>query len=73
MDDWIKSEAATSHHLSNTCKMGIESDQTSVVDQFWESIWYRFSSVADASIMPDCIRAKTNVTTMVIGSVLLIL
>ena len=23
--------------------------------------------VADASIMPDCIRANTNVTTMVIG------
>jgi len=23
--------------------------------------------VADASIMPDCIRANTNVTTMMIG------
>ena len=67
LDDWIRSEAATSHHLSSTCKMGIESDQTSVVDQFGKVYGIDSLRVADASIMPDCIRANTNVTTMVIG------
>ena len=47
--------------------MGIESDQTSVVDQFGKVYGIDSLRVADASIMPDCIRANTNVTTMVIG------
>jgi len=66
-DDWIKREAATSHHLSSTCKMGIESDETAVVDQYGKVYGIDSLRVADASIMPDCIRANTNVTTMVIG------
>ena len=67
LDDWIRREAATSHHLSSTCKMGIESDETAVVDQYGKVYGIDSLRVADASIMPDCIRANTNVTTMVIG------
>ena len=38
-----------------------------VVDQYGKVHGIEGLRVADASIMPDCIRANTNVTTMVIG------
>jgi choline dehydrogenase len=55
------------HHVSGTCKMGLASAPRAVVSQYGrvhglESLW-----VADASIMPDCIRANTNATTIMIG------
>jgi choline dehydrogenase-like flavoprotein len=37
------------------------------VDQYGKAHGVRNLRVADASIMPDCIRADTNVTTMMIG------
>ena len=49
------------------CKMGPESDPMAVVDQFGRVYGVRNLRVVDASIMPDCIRANTNVTTMMIG------
>ena len=67
LDEWLMCQVSTSHHSSSTCKMGPESDQMAVVDQHGkvhglEGLW-----VADASIMPDCVRANTNATTMIIG------
>jgi choline dehydrogenase len=67
LDDWLMRNLGTSHHVSATCKMGPASDPMAVVDQYGrvhglESLW-----VADASIMPDCIRANTNATTIMIG------
>ena len=47
--------------------MGPASDPLSVVDQHGRVRGIDGLRVADASIMPDCIRANTNVTTMVIG------
>ena len=38
-----------------------------VVDQFGKVHGLDGIRVVDASIMPDCIRANTNVTTMMIG------
>jgi choline dehydrogenase len=67
LDAWIKREVTTSHHSSGTCKMGPASDAMAVVDQFGKVHGLEGLRVADASIMPDCIRANTNVTTMVIG------
>ena len=59
--------ATTSHHSSGTCKMGPASDSMAVVDQYGRVHGIDGLRVADASIMPDCIRANTNATTMVIG------
>ena len=67
LDAWIKRVIATSHHVSGTCKMGPDSDTMAVVDQFGNVRGIENLKVADASIMPDCIRANTNVTSLVIG------
>ena len=57
----------TSHHVSGTCKMGPDSDEMAVLDQYGNVKGLENLKVADASNMPDCIRANTNVTSMVIG------
>jgi choline dehydrogenase len=67
LDAWMRREITHTHHLSGTCKMGPSNDPLAVVGQSGrvhglEGIW-----VADASIMPDCIRANTNATCMMIG------
>lgn len=67
IDQWLLRNVATSHHSSSTCKMGPARDPMAVVDQFGKVHGIDRLRVADASIMPDCIRANTNVTTMVIG------
>ena len=48
-------------------KMGPASDPLAVVDQFGRVHGLEGLRVADASIMPDCIRANTNATAMAIG------
>ena len=47
--------------------MGPATDPEAVVDNQGRVHGLGNLRVVDASIMPDCIRANTNVTTMVIG------
>lgn len=67
LDDFANRNVTTCMHISATCKMGPASDPMAVVDQFGHVHGVRNLRVADASIMPDCVRANTNVTTMMIG------
>lgn len=67
LDAWLMREVTTSQHISCTCKMGSASDPMAVVDQFGKVHGMQGLRVVDASIMPDCVRANTNVTTMMIG------
>ena len=67
LDDWMMGDASTGQHISCTCKMGPASDPMAVVDQYGKVHGLDGLRVVDASIMPDCIRANTNVTTMMIG------
>ncbi|NQW16269.1 MAG: mycofactocin system GMC family oxidoreductase MftG [Chloroflexi bacterium] len=67
LDQWLLENVRTSHHVSGTAKMGPASDNMAVVDQFGHVHGVDALRVADASIMPDCIRANTNATAMVIG------
>ena len=67
LDEWLKRNSGTSHHISGTCKMGPDSDSLAVVDQHLHVKGLEGLRVADASIMPDCIRANTNATTIMIG------
>ena len=67
LNDWLRRNSGTSHHVSGTCKMGPDSDPMAVVDQFLKVKGIQGLRVADASVMPDCIRANTNATTIMIG------
>src|SRR5262249_51772686 len=67
LDAWMLREVTTTHHISGTCKMGPGADPAAVVDQTGKVHGLEGLRVADASIMPDCIRANTNATTMMIG------
>ena len=67
LDAWLMGVVRTTHHVSATCKMGPASDPTGVVDQYCSVHGLEDLRVADASIMPNCIRANANVTAMVIG------
>ena len=67
LDNWMLRSVWIGQHLSGTCKMGPSSDGMAVVDQFGKVHGIDGLRVADASIMPDCIRANTNLTTIMIG------
>ena len=67
LDDWVARRVTTSEHISGTCKMGPVSDSMAVVNQFGKVHGMEALRVVDASIMPNVIRANTNVTTMMIG------
>ena len=67
LDEWLTRRVKTNQHISCTCKMGPASDPMAVVDQYGRVHGLEGLRVVDASIMPDCIRANTNVTTIMIG------
>jgi choline dehydrogenase-like flavoprotein len=67
LDHWLRSNVSTAQHISCTCKMGPASDPLAVVDQYGRIHGMENIRVVDASIMPNCVRANTNVTTMTIG------
>ena len=67
LDAWMMREVTTGHHISCTAKMGPASDPMAVVDSSGNVHGLEGIRVVDASIMPDCVRANINVTTMMIG------
>ena len=67
LDEWMMREVMTGHHISCTAKMGPESDPMAVVDQFGKVHGADGLRVADASIMPDCVRANINATVIAMG------
>ncbi|MFN8637554.1 MAG: GMC family oxidoreductase N-terminal domain-containing protein [Chloroflexota bacterium] len=67
LDEFLLREVTTGQHIVGTCKMGPASDAMAVVDQYGKVHGLDGVRVADASIMPDCPRANTNVSSMMIG------
>ena len=67
LDAWILENVGTGQHIAGTCKMGPSSDSTAVVDQYGRVKGLGGLRVADASVMPDVVRANTNATTIMIG------
>ena len=67
LDSWLMRNVTTSQHISGTCKMGPSSDSLAVVNQYCQVYGLKGLRVVDASVMPDCIRANTNTTTMMIA------
>ena len=67
LDAWLMRNVGTSHHISGTCKMGPDTDHMAVLDQYCRVRGLEGIRVADASIMPDVVRANTNATAIMIG------
>lgn len=67
LDRWLLREVTHTHHLSGTCKMGPAADPMAVIDQRGRVHGIAGLRVADCSVMPDCVRANTNATAMMIG------
>ena len=67
LDRWMALEVSTTNHVAGTCRMGPVSDPLAVVSQTGQVHGIDGLRVADASIMPDCVRANTNATCMLIG------
>ena len=67
LDAWLMREVTTGQHLTGTCKIGPASDPMAVVNQYGSVHGIEGLSVADASVMPNVVRANTNVSTMMIG------
>ena len=67
LDDYMRRTVFNTTHASGTCKMGPASDPMAVVDQHLSIHGLEGIKVADASVMPNVIRANTNCTTIMIG------
>ena len=67
LDAWAQRTVTSSQHISCTAKMGPASDPMAVVDQKGVVRGVRNLRIADASIMPNIVRANTNVVSMMIG------
>ena len=67
LDQWLLENVTTTQHISGTCKMGLKSDPMSVVDQYCHIHGLEGIRVVDVSVLPDCVRANTNATTIMIA------
>ena len=67
LDKWMRKTVFNTTHASGTCKIGPASDPMAVVDQYLNIHGLENIKVADASVMPNVIRANTNCTTIMIG------
>ena len=67
MDDWLLSNLSVAQHTSGTCMMGPSSNPMSVVNQYGYVHGVVGLRIADASIMPNIVRANPNVTTIMIA------
>ena len=67
LDQWLLRNVTPTQHISGTCKMGPDSDPMAVVDQYCRVKGLENLRVVDVSVLPDCIRANTNATTIMIA------
>ena len=67
LDAWMRREVTHTNHICGTCAMGPASEPLAVVDQRGHVHDFAQLRVADLSIVPDCVRANTNATAMMIG------
>jgi choline dehydrogenase len=65
--DFVRSNCGTIYHPVGTAKMGPDSDKEAVVDQYCRVRGVEGLRVVDASVMPNIVRANTNLTCIMIG------
>lgn len=67
---WLRSNCDAFFHAAGTCRMGARDDSRSVVDPECHVLGIEGLRVADASIIPEPIRAPTHLTCVMIGELL---
>lgn len=65
--DFLRNNCSTIFHPTSTAKMGPDSDKEAVVDQYCRVRGVEGLRVVDASVMPNIVRANTNLTCIMIG------
>lgn len=67
LDEWIFHNVRSQHHVTSTAPIGPADDPNAVLDQQLRVRGIEGLSVADGSILPDCVRHNTNKTCIMIG------
>jgi choline dehydrogenase len=67
LESFARENCTTIFHPVGTAKMGPESDPMAVVDQYCRVRGVEGLRVVDASVMPNIVRANTNLTCIMIG------
>lgn len=65
--NFVMQNCASNCHAAGTARMGPDFDKDAVVDQFCRVRGVEGLRVVDASVMPNIVRADTNLTCMMIG------
>ena len=65
--DVIRNNCSTIWHPVGTARMGPDSDRDAVIDQYCRVRGVEGLRVVDASVMPNIVRANTNLTCIMIG------
>jgi choline dehydrogenase len=65
--NFVRNNCGTIYHPTTTAKMGPKSDPAAVVDQYCRVRGIEGLRVVDASVMPNIVRANTNLTCIMIG------
>jgi choline dehydrogenase len=64
---FVRANCGTIYHPVGTARMGPDSDGQAVVDQYCRVRGVEGLRVVDASVMPNIVRANTNLTCIMIG------
>ena len=67
LDAYIRASATTVYHPLGTCKMGVDSDETAVVDPELKVRGIEGLRVVDASVMPDLTGGNINAPVIMIA------
>ena len=67
LDAFIRATALTAHHPLGTCKMGIDTDETAVVDSECRVRGVDGLRVIDGSVMPDLVGGNINAPIIMIA------
>lgn len=65
--EFLRANCGTIYHPVGTARMGPDSDSMAVVDQYCRVKGVEGLRVVDASVMPNIVRANTNLTCIMIG------